>query len=1359
MLLDTLTVKLIGDGSSLQSSLNSAAGSLSGFQGAVQKSGSALSSWGSSMMSGIGGTFKAAGAVAVGAVGAAVAASTSTIMGELDAGIARADIINNYPKMMANLGVANEDSAASIDRIKEGLDGLPTTTDAAASAVARFTSKNKDIGTSTDYFLALNNAILAGGAPTQIQENALEQLSQAYSKGTIDVMEWRALQTAMPGQLSQVAQAFGMTEDSLYSSLKSGETTMDDFMGKIVELNETGTGEFLSFSEQAKNATGGFQTQMANMRTAIARGWEGALNAFGSDRFAMVIGVIRQGISGLFEFITPAFARIGDAVESLFGEGGAFAQGTGSVTTSLGQISGPIGSIVSAFESAGMSMTGVFANLAPVIGLAAGAFGGLLGNIPLIGGAFAGLNPIFGATIGVFAGMIANSESLRNALSSAGSGIMEAFAPVATQIGPLLQGIVSTIGIVLGALGDAMAPIVTAIGGVIAGLAPVFGQLVNLVTTSFLPMIEQISQVAAPIGELIGSVVTAIGGALTPVLSAVISAVESLMPAIQTVISVIVDSVIPAALGVWNAVSPIIGIIGELVGTIISALTPVINTLIEIFGRVVAALTPWYEALQRIVTAIMPVAQAVAGILGVAFTIAGDIIGNVLNFVMPLIEGALGIVIGVADGIATAVEWVSGVVGPILETIGGWFSDTFGNAADDTEEAMGRIESSVGSAGDAVASNTDSSLSNVESSWDNVLGSVESNTESFSSSQTQNFDTLFNDLSASADGGMGNINSTLSGGFVDVEGVVVDAGSNADGSWSGSMSSLDSSTATGVGNVRDAVGQLPSAIQNSFSGAGSMLVSAGANIMLGLLTGINSQRGALMSTMTSIANQLRATAQAALDIQSPSRVFYTIGRYTIMGFINGVRSLSADATKVMNEIFATIAEQGRQSLDKSLEANDRQLNAELTKITQLRTKIQGVLNEINRLEESRNWEIAQLWWMDEKTKNKREGEINKWYDDQVSRQEKHLSDLESQEQTFNDRALSRVERMMEDMERVNQGIADSLSSALQGDYEAVMETLDELYTIMGDKGTKAARAMGNELYSFTVRLNHVNSSLEEARKNLEDSQKAMSDYASSVSGNLASQTRKVGDYTSAQDYLSQLQGRLANAKKFSSKIKELAAIGMPQVIIDEILGMGIDDGLAAAEALLTGMDSKTVASIINTHKEIDKIGDSLGSSLSKNYYQAGVDAAKGIVSGLESQVKIIEKTMQKLSNAMVKSIKKALGIKSPSRVFIDIMGQVMAGAVVGISDGTQALIDTMQTAIGEMVDVAESNAPELDVGVRPDVMDWMSSTRTIPENDSRVGLDHEENPYTINITVNTDSSDPEEIARAVERTIVRSLYT
>lgn len=199
----------------------------------------------------------------------------SVIEGSLDGAITRYDTLNNFPKVMKNLGIETSKSQKSIDKMSKELSGLPTTLDQGALAVQRFTSANGDIEKSTDIFLALNNAILAGGASSDIQASALEQLSQAYSKGKMDMMEWSTLQMAMPAQLNQVAKAMGLTTDELGEMLRQGDNTketMDEFLDTIIKLNNEGIGELPSLSEQARNAIAGIGTSITVAKTQIVKG-------------------------------------------------------------------------------------------------------------------------------------------------------------------------------------------------------------------------------------------------------------------------------------------------------------------------------------------------------------------------------------------------------------------------------------------------------------------------------------------------------------------------------------------------------------------------------------------------------------------------------------------------------------------------------------------------------------------------------------------------------------------------------------------------------------------------------------------------------------------------------------------------------------------------------------------------------------------------------------------------------------------------------------------------------------------------------------------------------------------------------
>ena len=237
----------------------------------------------------------------------ALSAAWNLVSSSTDAAIDRYDQLNAFPKVMKSLGISQDKATESVNKLSEKLKGLPTTIDKGTSAVSRFVAANGDIERSTDMFLAVNNAILAGNAPMENQAAALEQITQAYSKGKPDMMEWRTLMTAMPGQLKQVAKAMGyVNTDQLHDALMDGTSSMDDFMDAIMRLNKEGVDGFDSFELAAKNATGGIKTAITNMKTAVARGVSGVIESIDKG---LKGGGLEGGINGII-------GKIGDTFET-----------------------------------------------------------------------------------------------------------------------------------------------------------------------------------------------------------------------------------------------------------------------------------------------------------------------------------------------------------------------------------------------------------------------------------------------------------------------------------------------------------------------------------------------------------------------------------------------------------------------------------------------------------------------------------------------------------------------------------------------------------------------------------------------------------------------------------------------------------------------------------------------------------------------------------------------------------------------------------------------------------------------------------------------------------------------------------
>ena len=262
----------------------------------------------------------------------------SVIEGSLDSAISRYDTLNNFPKVMKNLGIEAEKSQKAINKISKGLSGLPTTLNDGALAVQRFTAINGDLEKSTDIFLALNNAIIAGGADVEVQNVALKQLIESYSKGKMDIKEWQALQMAMPAQLNQIAKAMGLTTDELGEMMRQGDGTrevIDEFLDTIIQLNEKGVDDFASFSEQSRNAVDGIATSITNAKTAVTRGVAEIIKSINDilaktklESISNVISKFGEGSESLLKTIAERLPDLMKLTPVLLGIGGAIKTAT-----------------------------------------------------------------------------------------------------------------------------------------------------------------------------------------------------------------------------------------------------------------------------------------------------------------------------------------------------------------------------------------------------------------------------------------------------------------------------------------------------------------------------------------------------------------------------------------------------------------------------------------------------------------------------------------------------------------------------------------------------------------------------------------------------------------------------------------------------------------------------------------------------------------------------------------------------------------------------------------------------------------------------------------------------------------------
>ena len=237
------------------------------------------------------------------------------IAGSLDNAIKRFDTLNQYPKVLEQMGFSAEDASRSTDRLSQGIQGLPTRLDEVVSTSQRFVTVFRDVDLATESTLALNNALLASGASGSQAANATDQYVKMISSGKIEMDNWNTLSETMSYALSEVSKQMGYSETNtweLYNALKNGDVELRDFNSALIEASKAQGG----FADIALTSTEGIATSWANIKTAITNGVEGMIRAIDDMSKSLTGSSIAANMDILKVMVQKAFKAMQDAIRA-----------------------------------------------------------------------------------------------------------------------------------------------------------------------------------------------------------------------------------------------------------------------------------------------------------------------------------------------------------------------------------------------------------------------------------------------------------------------------------------------------------------------------------------------------------------------------------------------------------------------------------------------------------------------------------------------------------------------------------------------------------------------------------------------------------------------------------------------------------------------------------------------------------------------------------------------------------------------------------------------------------------------------------------------------------------------------------
>ncbi|MFJ7242366.1 peptidoglycan DD-metalloendopeptidase family protein [Streptomyces olivaceus] len=251
------------------------------------------------------------------------------------------------------------------------------------------------------------------------------------------------------------------------------------------------------------------------------------------------------------------------------------------------------------------------------------------------------------------------------------------------------------------------------------------------------------------------------------------------------------------------------------------------------------------------------------------------------------------------------------------------------------------------------------------------------------------------------------------------------------------------------------------------------------------------------------------------------------------------------------------------------------------------------------------------------------------------------------------------------------GTAAAINTAMTKVATAVKNAFKGVKTTLDDKLLKQIADTNKKLQTLSKQRDDIAAKITAAKELAKTTTESATSFASMTG------LPNGGNTFDASGILAGLNVRLGQLKKFGANLKTLATRGLNKALLQQIITAGPEQGAAYAQALVDATPAE-LKDINAAQSAISKATTALGQDAADAMYDAGADSGKGYLTGLASQQKAIEAQMAKMAKAIQASIKKALKIKSPSRVFAAIGRFTGQGFAQGIE---QAVPETEAAAL------------------------------------------------------------------------------
>ena len=432
-----------------------------------------------------------------------------------------------------------------------------------------------------------------------------------------------------------------------------------------------------------------------------------------------------------------------------------------------------------------------------------------------------------------------------------------------------------------------------------------------------------------------------------------------------------------------------------------------------------------------------------------------------------------------------------------------------------------------------------------------------------------------------------------------------------------------------------------SAVASGMRAAYSAMVAAGSYLCQGMSVGISGGRSGVVATARSVAAAAAAAVRAELQIASPSKVTEQYGKWFDEGFSKGVIGGK-------NSVVRTVAGLAVSLIGVMSSSGE---NAEKVAIRTSRKLGDALLDEQDKL----NKQLAEL---DQRARDRQAAKELADYEEKIKKKYEELEKAEVSERKKIQDEISRMEEEWRD---------DQLKEQLDAQLD-ILETFTKEY--------------------------------EDALGEIESAQESMADKLRDYGELFETVKTETREFLQLGD----LEDDIAAIQRYGEALEQLKARGVSDSLMDEVLGMSVDDATAYTEKLLNMTDDQyTEYMALWEQKQeeaqkiaekfyqdemdalqeefVDKIPDELG-EVKDEMRTIGVDGIQGMIDGMYSRSGALWSAASSIVSQAIAAMRAAADIHSPSKKVAEMVGVPMGeGVAVGMMQGIKASRRAIDAAI------------------------------------------------------------------------------